>query len=364
MAEGDRAAVDVGDLRADTELAHGLDPHRGKRFVDLVKIHVSGSQALLAQRRRDRVGRLGLQRGVRAGDEAVLADLGEYGQPELDSLRPAHHHDRRRAVGDLRGRAGRDRAVVAEGGTQLRQRLRGGVTADTLVLADEHRVTAALGHLDRDDLVVEQPVLDRGGGALMGAGGELVLLDPADAQPRVVPLGSQPHRDLVDRAEQGIVGGGVQQLGTAVADALTQGRQQVRGTCHRLHATGDDDVELATGDVGVGECDRVQTRQADLVHRDRGNVHGDAAPDRGLASGDLPLTRLNDMPHDHIVDLLTTDTGPRQRGLDRKSAELDGGEALQSAGQLADRGSRAGHDDRTRHGWPPGSATACSATIT
>ena len=37
------------------------------------------------------------------GDDAVRADLGEPGQAELLGLGLAHHDDRGRAVGDLRG---------------------------------------------------------------------------------------------------------------------------------------------------------------------------------------------------------------------------------------------------------------------
>ena len=48
-------------------------------------------------------GGLLLQRRVRAGDDAVGADLGEPGQAELLGLGLAHHDDRGRAVGDLRG---------------------------------------------------------------------------------------------------------------------------------------------------------------------------------------------------------------------------------------------------------------------
>ena len=47
---------------------------------------------------------------------------------------------------------------------------------------DEQRVALALRDLDRDDLVVEAAVLHRGGGALVGAGGELVLLLAADVR--------------------------------------------------------------------------------------------------------------------------------------------------------------------------------------
>ena len=43
-----------------------------------------------------------------------------------------------------------------------------------------------------------------------------------------------------------------------------------------------------------------------------GTRHGDAAVDRGLSGGDLPGARLNDVTHDHIVDLVAGDTGAVQ----------------------------------------------------
>ena len=82
---------------------------------------------------RDRVGRLQLQRGVGAGDLAGGADLGEPLEAELLGLGLAHHDDGAGAVGDLRGGAGGDRALLGERRAQLGQRLGGGVAADALV---------------------------------------------------------------------------------------------------------------------------------------------------------------------------------------------------------------------------------------
>ena len=73
------------------------------------------------------------------------------------------------AVGDLRGRAGGDRAVLAERRAQPDQRLGRRVAADALVGADDDRVALALRDRDRDDLVVEDAVLPGLGGPLVGA---------------------------------------------------------------------------------------------------------------------------------------------------------------------------------------------------
>ena len=72
---------------------------------------------------------------VRPGDDAVRADLGERGQAQLGGLLRAHDDDRAGAVGDLRGRAGGDRAVLGEGRLELGQALGGRVGADALVVA-------------------------------------------------------------------------------------------------------------------------------------------------------------------------------------------------------------------------------------
>ena len=114
----------------------------------------------LAQRGLDRGGRLVLQRGVRAGDDAVRADLGEPGEAELLGLGPAHDDDRGGAVGDLRRRARGDRAVLAERRACSRARLSTVVSARMPSSSlNSDRVALALRDRDRHDLVVEEPVL-------------------------------------------------------------------------------------------------------------------------------------------------------------------------------------------------------------
>src|SRR5204863_275360 len=84
-------------------------------------------------------------------------------------------------------------------------------------------------------------------GELVRAGGELVLLLAADAEPRVVALRRLPHGDLVEGAEQTIVRHRVDQRAVAVLVALARTRQQVRGVGHGLHSACDDDVVLDAG---------------------------------------------------------------------------------------------------------------------
>jgi hypothetical protein len=67
--------------------------------------------------------------------------------------------------------------------------------------------------------------------------------------------------------------------------------------------------------------------------------------DRRLPGGDLAGPRLDDVTHDHVVDLVAVDTGLLQGCLDRQSAEVHGLEVLEGSAQLADRRARTADDD-------------------
>src|SRR3954462_2968489 len=140
VAEGDGAAVGVDLLRVDAQLAGGDDADRGEGLVELDQVEVLRVDALPRAGLLDGPRGLALQGGVRTGDDAVRADLSEQGAAEIGRLLRAHDDDRAGAVGDLRGRARGDRAVLGEGRLELRQALDGGVRADALVLAELDRV--------------------------------------------------------------------------------------------------------------------------------------------------------------------------------------------------------------------------------
>ena len=136
-----------------------------------------------------------------------------------------------------------------------------------------------------------------------------------------------------------------------VAGALAE--QQVRGVGHRLHAAGHHDVELAGPDELVGQGDRVQAGEADLVDGQRRHGHRDAGLDRRLAGRDLPGAGLQHLAHDHVLHLVGRDAGALQRGLDRDAAELGRREVLEVAQQPAHRGPRAADDHRMPWRSPP-----------
>ena len=73
----------------------------------------------------------------------------------------------------------------------------------------------------------------------------------------------------------------------------------------------------------------------------------------GLPGGDLTGPRLQDVTHEHVVDLLRGQSRALESGFDRESAELRGGEPRQGAGQLADRRASASDDHGSGHEGPP-----------
>ena len=220
--------------------------------------------------------------------------------------------------------------------------------------------------LDRHghDLVVEDAVLPGLGGALVRAGREGVLLLAGQVVGgHVALLGQHAHRLGRRLVPQGVVGHRVDECGVAVLEALAGLRQQVRRLGHRLHAAGDDDLDLARADQLVGQRDRVDAREADLVDGDARDVHRDAARDRGGARRVLPGAGQDDLAHDHVVDLVAGDAGLLERAGDGDAAEVRGGLVLEPAEQPADRRTGAGDDDGSGHGCLLQSRVLLLATI-
>ena len=266
-----------------------------------------------------------------------------------------HHHHRARAVGDLRGGARRDRAVGAERRGQLAERPGCRVRPDTLVGVEPDRLPAPLRDSYRHDLVHEQPILDRRGGALVRPGRELVLLGPADAQAGIMGVGELAHRGMVERIGQAVECHCVGQLDGAEFVPGAGARQQVRGPRHRLHAAGHHDLELARPDQLRGQRDRVQAGQAHLVDGDRGHGHRDAGRHRGLPRRDLARPGLQHLAHDHVLRVGAGEAAAFQRRLDDDAAQVGGGEVLQRAEQAAEGRAGTTRDHRFWHGPSAGS---------
>ena len=80
-----------------------------------------------------------------------------------------------------------------------------------------------------------------------------------------------------------------------------------------------------------------------------GTVMGMPGLDGGLAGRDLTLAGLEDLAHEHVVDLVGGHAGPLQRLGDGKAAQVHGGEAGQRARQLPDGGPSPCDDDGLSH---------------
>ena len=76
------------------------------------------------------------------------------------------------------------------------------------------------------------------------------------------------------------------------------------------------------GDALSGEHHRLQPGAADLVDREGGDAVVEAAVERGLPRGVLPVARLDDVPHDALVHEGRVDARARHGFADHTRAEL------------------------------------------
>ena len=180
----------------------------------------------------------------------------------------------------------------------------------------------------------------------MAACGELVLLLAGHGSLAVVGrLGQATHALRGEHVGEGVVVHVVAQRDVAVLEPVAALLEQVRRVGHRLLAAGDDDLELTCADELVGERDGVDAGEADLVDAQRRDVHGDAGLDGCLPCGDLPLTGVEDLAHDHVVDVLRVDARLVEGALDGEAAEVGAAEALERAAHPTHGGASAGDDD-------------------
>src|SRR6266404_5652621 len=161
VSEGNRAAVDVQGLVANSEIAGAGERLTGKGLVqfdhvDCRDLELGAQQGLL--RRTDGADAHDVRRA--AGDRDA-DDAGEGSEPMFFRVILAAHQHGRSAVGERRRGAGGDGAVLREGGFQLSESGRRGLRTDAAVRVDG----AVLGG-DGHDFVSEIPSLGGGGGAL------------------------------------------------------------------------------------------------------------------------------------------------------------------------------------------------------
>ena len=201
-------------------------------------------------------------------------------------------------------------------GLSVGERLQGRVRPRMLVGREGARL-AALGDLDRNDLIGEATGVAGRLPALLGGQREGVLVLAADAALLDDVLGGLAHRVRVVRIGQARVGEApaerrvVHRLLAAREGGGRLGHHQ-RGARHRLDAAGDEDRSIAVGDGVGGADDRLQARAAEAVDGLAGDPGRQAGEQRGHAADvAVVLARLVRRAEDHVVD---------RAGVDARSA--------------------------------------------
>ena len=192
----------------------------------------------------------------------------------------------------------------------LRQRLAGRAGARVLVVVDEQRLALLLRHLDRNDLLLEDPLRDGALGLLLALSREVVLLLARDAVVLGDVLGGDAHVDVLEGVHQPVMHHRVDHLRVAHARAEATAGHQVGRPRHVLHAAGHDDVRVARPDDLRRQRDGLQARAAEHVDGRRGHLDRQPGSDRGLARGVLAEAGLQHAPEQDLLDLLGRDLSP------------------------------------------------------
>ena len=173
---------------------------------------------------------------------------------------------------------------------------------------------------------------------------ELVLVRAADLVLHRDALGVRAHVARLGAAPQAVVDGRVDQLGIAQAIAEARLGDQVRPLVHVLHAARDDELRVARADLGRGEHHGLQAGATNAVDRRGAGRVGEATLEGRLARRRLAHTGLQDLAHEHFVDLVRRDAGALHCGADGDAAERRCRHVCERAVELADRRPRRRHE--------------------
>ena len=91
---------------------------------------------------------------------------------------------------------------------------------------------------------------------------------------------------------------------------------------HRLHASGDNGVELSSADHLISESDRVDPRQAHLVDRQGRDRHAESPGDRRLTGRVLARAGLQDLAENNVVNISRLNARAFERTGDREPSEV------------------------------------------
>ncbi|MBA7583726.1 hypothetical protein ES708_25674 [subsurface metagenome] len=155
--------------------------------------------------------------------------------------------------------------------------------------------------LDGHYLLAENAVLYRRQSPLVTEQGQLVLLLPGDAVLIGDVLRGQAHMVIIEYLPQPVIDHAVHHLGVEHPGPPPGAGQVVRHGAHVLHPPGDNDLGIARLDGLGGQSHRFHPRSTNLVHRVGVHLFRNARVNPRLASGILPLPRLEDVTHDNLV---------------------------------------------------------------
>ena len=193
---------------------------------------------------------------------------------------------------------------------------------------------------DRDQLVVEEPVLGGAGRFFMAGGGELVELGAREAPLR----GDQFGADALWHQAFGVAPGHV----LAERVAARQYRAAHRNAAHRLHAAGDDEVVSAGEHALGGEADGLLAAATLAVDGDAGNRFWESGAQQCIARDvDRLVADLGDGTGDNVVDLYRVHACARYQFAQAMGQQVGGQHVVQRAASLAfaDGGADSTHDD-------------------
>ena len=143
MAERDRAAVDVDLVAIEAQLLLAREVLRREGLVDLDQVEIVERQLRALERLADRRRRAHAHQRRLDADRRPRHDAAERLRAARLRGILAGDHQRRRAVDDAAGVAGRHDAVLLEHRRQLRQDLHRRLGPHVIVLLDERDALAA-----------------------------------------------------------------------------------------------------------------------------------------------------------------------------------------------------------------------------
>lgn len=243
------------------QVLNTVNSHGRKGFVDLVDVHFVLLDVELLQQLGDGSGRSNAHNARRHTRNRGSDELGQNGLAQLNRLAAAHEQHRRSTVRDLaRVATGALVPKLRERRSDLGQTVYGRPVPDTIVLGHSHGLLlASLGILharrNRDNLVIEPPLLLRGLGAPKRLRSVHILLRTADVEILADVLGRLSHRLHAVRSLLVLQHLVIKRL----VEAVAAGR-------HHLRAYGNTNINRAELDLVRNILDGLEPRRAESVH--------------------------------------------------------------------------------------------------